>query len=37
MIFYYGLTVVERLLRGKPVVLKEEEMERLMERDEVIG
>jgi Kef-type K+ transport system membrane component KefB len=30
------LTVVERLLRGKPAVLKEEELERLMERDEVI-
>jgi Kef-type K+ transport system membrane component KefB/voltage-gated potassium channel Kch len=30
------LTVVERLLRGEPVVFKEEEMTRLMERDEVI-
>jgi Kef-type K+ transport system membrane component KefB len=31
------LTVVERLLRGKPAVLKAEELERLMERNEVIG
>jgi Kef-type K+ transport system membrane component KefB len=31
------LTVVERLLRGTPAVLKEEELERLMARDEVIG
>jgi Kef-type K+ transport system membrane component KefB len=31
------LTAVERLLRGKPVVLKEEELKRLMERDEVMG
>ena len=31
------LTVVERLLRGEPVVLKEAEMARLIERDEVMG
>jgi Kef-type K+ transport system membrane component KefB/voltage-gated potassium channel Kch len=31
------LTVVERLLRGKPAILKEEELERLRERDGVIG
>jgi voltage-gated potassium channel Kch len=31
------LTVVERLLRGEPVVIKDAEMERLMERDEVMG
>ena len=31
------LTVVERLLRGEQVVIKETEMARLMERDEVIG
>ena len=31
------LTVVARLLRGKRAVLKEEELERLMERDEVIA
>ena len=30
------LTVVERLLRGEEVVLKDEEMERLCGRDEVI-
>jgi hypothetical protein len=29
--------VVERLLRGEPVVIKDAEMERLMERDEVMG
>jgi len=28
---------VERLLRGDQVVIKETEMARLMERDEVIG
>jgi Kef-type K+ transport system membrane component KefB/voltage-gated potassium channel Kch len=31
------LTVVQRLLRGERVILKEEEMERLIERDEVIS
>ena len=31
------LTVVERLLRGEQVVLKEAEMARLIERDEVMG
>ena len=31
------LTVVERLLRGKPAILKEEELKRLRERDGVIG
>jgi hypothetical protein len=31
------LTVMERLLRGEPVILREEELERLMARDEVIG
>ena len=31
------LTVVERLLRGEQVVIKEAEMARLMERDEVMG
>ena len=31
------LTMVERLLRGEQVVIKEAEMARLMERDEVIG
>jgi voltage-gated potassium channel Kch len=30
------LTVVERLLRGEEVILKDEEMERLCQRDEVI-
>ncbi len=31
------LNVVERLLRGEQVVIKEAEMERLIERDEVMG
>ncbi len=31
------LKVVERLLRGEQVVIKEAEMERLIERDEVMG
>ena len=31
------LKVVERLLRGEQVVIKEEEMERLIEQDEVMG
>ena len=30
------LTIVERLLRGEPVVLREEELERLLERNEVM-